>query len=235
MTPGQAYIAAISRRRADLQARTAFVAMAKTLCKPGACIFDFGAGPGLDAKQYALMGFRVLTYDVDPEMCQCLLAHCGEEIARRQIVPCDHLNRPDGATSAGSELTPAVGLITANFAPFNLLEEPAAEFRKLHGLLAADGKLLISILNPYFVGDLKYGWWWRNALRLLRCGEYAVAGGNGPIFRRSPARFRHLGEPYFSLRRVMRGLPGDAYRHGFLRWPALASSQYLFLVFDRCI
>ena len=225
MSAGARYVAAITARDADLRARAAFLQVALDLAARGSVIFDFGAGPGLDAKLYAQHGVRVLTYDKDPQMCEYLLTYCRDEIGRQQIAPC-------------AEFPPARGvdidLVTANFAPFNLIDEPSAYFKAFHGLVGARGKLLLSVLNPYFIGDMKYRWWWRNAIRLMLHGEYSVRGGAGRIYRRSPRRFKDMAAPYFTLRAVMRGLPSD-FHGGLPGWPSSATSQYLFLVFDKCL
>lgn len=230
---GDDYIATILAGDADRKARAAFLELAMSLAAPGAGIFDFGAGPGIDAKHYADNGFRVLTYDLDPAMRRCLLSHCREQITRGLVVPCDE--HPGTGTDGVGRFAQARGieLVTANFAPFNLVTEPREEFRKFHQLISPHGKLLLSVLNPYFLGDMKYGWWWRNALRLLLRGEYSLPGGSGLIYRRSPYRFRQLAEPYFSLQAVIRGLPGNLYRRGPLPPQHLVTSQYLFLLFDK--
>ncbi len=231
---GDDYLAAIVARDADRRARAAFLELAINLAAPGAGIFDFGAGPGIDANYYADHGFQVLTYDVDPAMRRCLLSHCREYITRRRVVPCNEYPVVDLDVVCRCAQDLGIGLVTANFAPFNLVTEPRDEFRKFHQLTSSHAKLLLSVLNPYFLGDMKYGWWWRNAFRLLLRGEYSVPGCSGLIYRRSPHCFRTMAEPYFKLRSVIRGLPGDVYRRGPLRRPLLATSQYLFLLFDKC-
>jgi SAM-dependent methyltransferase len=234
VTTGDDYIVAITAHDTDRKARTAFLELALTLAAPGASIFDFGAGPGIDAKHYAEQGYHVLTYDKDPAMRDCLRTYCREQIARGRVVSCD--DHPCDAIESVARFAPGVDveLITANFAPFNLLTKPSEEFSKFHKLSSAHGKLLLSVLNPYYLGDMRYGWWWRNTVRLLMQGEYSVAGSTGPIYRRTPDRFKILAAPYFVLRAVMSGLPGSFYRRGLLRRPSLATSRYLFLLFDKC-
>lgn len=234
MSTGQEYIAAITAREADIRARRAFLHLATTLAAPGSSIFDFGAGPGIDAKHYAECGFHVLTYDVDPQMRDCQLTYCRQEIARGQVVLCGEFER-DGTEYFGrlaDELN--VDLITANFAPFNLIDDPHWYFFRFHGLVGARGKLLLSVLNPYFLGDMKYGWWWKNTTRLLAHGEYSVSGGAGSIYRRSPDRFAQMAAPYFRLRTVIRGLPANGEHSGLRQRLSLATCQYLFLLFDKC-
>ena len=234
MSAGEAYIAAITSRKADIRARAAFLHLATTIATPGSSIFDFGAGPGIDAKHYAKSGFHVLTYDVDPQMIDCQFAHCLEEIARGDVVPCAQLERDGIGSVACLAEDLHIDLVTANFAPFNLIDNPHWYFTQFHGILGAHGKLLLSVLNPCFFGDMKYGWWWRNATRLLLHGEYSVSGGGGPIYRRSPYVFARMAEPYFRLRTVLRGLPQHVHRRVPLRRLSLATSRYIFLLFDKC-
>jgi len=47
------YVAAITAGEADRRARKAFQDLVLRIATPGAVLFDFGAGPGLDARFYA--------------------------------------------------------------------------------------------------------------------------------------------------------------------------------------
>ena len=73
--------------------------------------------------------------------------------------------------------------------------------------------MLASVLSPYFVGDIKYRWWWSDWRRLRRAGHFAVAGARGPIVRRRLADFAVQSEPYFALKRVFPGVPSYSNRH----------------------
>jgi hypothetical protein len=88
--------------------------------------------------------------------------------------------------------------------------------------------VLVSVLNPYFVGDMRYAWWWRNALRLWRVGHYSVAGAQAPIVRRRPADFARQSAPWFALTRVFPGLPSG--RRSLLR---LVTCRFMFLLFEK--
>jgi hypothetical protein len=138
-----------------------------------------------------------------------------------------------------------VDLITSNFAPLNLIADLARLFEKFHALVLADGRVLASVLNPYFAGDMRYAWWWRNALRLWRVGHYSVAGAQAPIVRRRPADFARQSAPWFALTRVLPGLPsgrapadrpensgaaGGAGRRSLLR---LVTCRFMFLLFEK--
>jgi SAM-dependent methyltransferase len=238
---GAAYVESISRRDSDRRARDAFQLLAMRLAPPGARLFDFGAGPGADARVYARHGFEVGAYDVDATMCDYFARACREEIERGAVA----LNRgpyseflASGSLQHGAD----VALVTANFAPFNLVPDVGVLFEKLHSITAPGGRILASVLSPYFVGDLVYGWWWRNLRRFRRDGHFSVAGDQAPITRRSPADFARHAAPHFSLAGVwpgrasaVRGIRYDVVpeTRARLRRAALATSRFMFLLFTR--
>jgi SAM-dependent methyltransferase len=238
---GARYVEAISALPSDRLARAAFQDLVLRIARPGAALFDFGAGPGIDARFYAERGFRVGAYDVDPGMCDYFSVHCRELIQAGQITP--HTGTyPDFLASAMPRDAPAVDLVTSNFAPLNLIEDLRNLFLKFHALTAPDGKVLASVLSPYFVGDLRYRWWWSNCLRLWRNGSIAVPGAQGPIVRRRLDDFAAQSAPYFALRRVFPGLPShgnrdaegiDMDRHGANAWLRLMNCRFMFLLFEK--
>src|SRR5262249_52646967 len=133
-------------------------------------------------------------------------------------------------------------LVTANFAPLNLVEDLPALFARLGALTTPMGRVLASVLSPYFVGDLQYRWWWKNALRLLRDGHFAVAGAQAPVVRRSIRTFSKQCAPYFVLERVFAAPPPyrkqsaaciAAAADSPLTWLRLLGSRYLFLLFRK--
>jgi hypothetical protein len=102
--------------------------------------------------------------------------------------------------------------------------------------------VLVSVLSPYFVGDMRYGWWWRNAFRLRREGHYSVQGSQAPIVRRRLAEFAAHSAPYFTLKRVFPGRPPiwarnssgvDATGGARYAWLCTISSLFMFLLFDK--
>ncbi len=225
------YVAAMSVRESDRRARAAFQALAGQLMAPSSCLLDFGCGPGIDAKWYASHGLRVLAYDVDPQMCAALAKLCAPEIASGAILP----HRGSYREFLGRHVPEirerySVELVTANFAPLNLIEDPHELFGGLHALTAPNAKFLASVLSPNFIGDMQYGWWWANRVEYLRKGHFSVAGSPFRIFRRSVADFAARAAPYFELTRALRGLPGTRPWSGRL---ALATSQYTFLLFEK--
>jgi hypothetical protein len=238
---GARYVEAITTSPADRSARAAFRDLVLKIARPGATLFDFGAGPGLDARFYAEHGFTVGAYDVDPEMREYFYVHC-RELIQDGLITLDGRTFEDflvPETGAGGH---RVELVTSNFAPLNLIENLQPLFAKFHAFTTRDGRVLASVLSPYFIGDMKYGWWWRNAVRLWRTGSFCLAGASGPIIRRRLVDFAAQSLPYFTLEHVFPGLPsssapdaggvdiGRGPRHAWLR---VTTCQYMFLLFRK--
>jgi SAM-dependent methyltransferase len=239
---GAEYVNAIAARGSDRDARSAFQKLVLRLMPQGGRLFDFGAGPGIDARMYCEYGFHVAAYDVDPAMGEFCAQHCRDLIeSGRLLLRCGEYAQflAGGADSIGGR----VQIITSNFAPLCLIEELRPLFAKFHILSAPHGLVLASVLNPYFLGDMRYGWWWRNMFRLCRAGHYSVPGAQAPIVRRSLTEFAELCSPHFRLEAVYRGLPprnaaelgGVDMRRGAHRaWRRLTGSRFIFLLFRHC-
>ena len=231
---GAEYVRAMAARSSDRLAREAFQQLALSLVNPGATVFDFGAGPGIDARYYAERGLAVSAYDVDPAMCAYFAQECADLIRAGRVVlvggPYGDFLRPRSEAGGGR-----ADLITANFAPLNLVGDLRPLFAKFHDLTPSGGRLLASVLSPCFVGDLRYGWWWRNVGRLLRTGDFSVPGTQAPIVRRRLSSYAAQCEPYFVLERVYRGLPSRSggSRPGRWAWLRGTTSQFIFLLFRR--
>jgi SAM-dependent methyltransferase len=198
---GDDYVRAITARASDRRARAAFQALVLQLAPPGASIFDFGAGPGLDARFYAERGYTVAAYEPDPQMRRTFEEHC-KALIESQRITLDGRDYRDFLLRAPAG--PGFDLITANFAPLNLVEDLGELFGRLHGLLRPSGQLLASVLNPYFIGDLQYRWWWRNIGSLVREGHFSVMGHQGPIVRRQITNLAAHARPHFRLEQVGR-------------------------------
>ncbi|MGH8140845.1 MAG: class I SAM-dependent methyltransferase [Steroidobacteraceae bacterium] len=238
---GAEYVRQITALESDRRARSAFQDLVVRIAPPGAALFDFGSGAGMDARFYAEHGFTVAAYDVDLQMCEYLAGQCQDLIDAGRVTLerggyREFLARP---CAAG---TPGAALVTSNFAPFNLIGDLRELFAKLHALTAPDGRVLASVLSPYFIGDLHYGWWWRNALRLWRNGHYSVPGAQAPIIRRRLAEFAALSAPYFTLHCVFPGLPSNRAQHASgidvsrgarHAWLRLTRCRFMFLLFER--
>jgi SAM-dependent methyltransferase len=236
---GAEYVAQLTARRSDRQARAAFRDLVLKLAQPGATLFDFGCGTGMDARFYAESGFTVRGYDIDEAMCDFFAAHCQDLINHGRVM-LERARYPDFIQGRDRTL-PLADLVTANFAPLNLVGNLPELFAKFHALTAPSGKVLASVLSPYYFGDLRYRWWWRNLPTLARTGRFSVAGAQAPIVRRRLADFAAQCLPYFTLQSVFRGLPPRGTRpvraielHGSRgAWRHLTASRYMFLLFTR--
>jgi len=230
---GERYIAAMTARRSDRLTRQAFVELAMSLAAPGSLLLDFGAGPGIDARAFAAQGYRVCIYDTDPEMQAACERLCRDEIGRGQVT----LWKDDFDTFLQSTVTPMATppeLGVANFAPLNLVDRPDAVFRAFARLTSPRGRVLASVLNPWFAGDVRYRWWWTHLAALRRPGEFAVRGRQFTVYRRTARFLSEAAAPYFRLDRIEPGSPAPS---GFglrpLRSLARMSSRYLFLLFSK--
>ena len=108
-------------------------------------------------------------------------------------------------------------------------------------LTQADGRVLASVLSPYFVGDLRYRWWWRNAHAAAAHGPLFGTGRQALIWRRRLADFAAESAPHFTLERVFAGTTpwrSDATVSGVAAdapaaWVRLIRCRYMFLLFRR--
>src|ERR1700716_3352536 len=82
---GTEYVRAMAAREPDRLARTAFQELLLRIAPAHAMLFDFGAGPGIDARFYAEHGFEVAAYDIDPEMCEYFSSHCHDLIEAGRV------------------------------------------------------------------------------------------------------------------------------------------------------
>jgi SAM-dependent methyltransferase len=237
---GAEYVRLLSAHASDRRAREAFRARALCLSAPGQRLYDFGAGPGLDARYYAEQGRRVEAYDIDPEMCAYFNEYCVDLIAGGQVT----LHPPSFPQFlANPPRAPAlqVDLVTANFAPLNLVADLDALFAAFAALTRPGAHVLASVLGPYHWRDLRYGWWWGNLPRFLVHGRYAVQGAQAGIWRRSLREYAARAAPHFRLERVFGdGLPvagtgnsGGADPGSPLAFARLANSRFMFLILRR--
>jgi len=238
MHAGEAYFDYITSRESDRQIRAAFQQRVLDLAPPRAALFDFGAGPGIDARFFAERGFTVQAYDVDPRMSDFFADYCGDLIDAGSVT----LQRG----SYGDFLSPKtpgpprrVDLIMSNFAPLNLVENLAALFERFDALLAPHGRVLASVINPYYRDDMKCRWWWRRLPELRRRGRYFMPGPQAPHIRRGLADFALQSSPHFELTRVFAGYPGAPpagvapTRARLADWWHLRRGRFIFLQFDK--
>jgi SAM-dependent methyltransferase len=237
---GADYVAQIISSESDRRARSAFQNLVLQIAPPGASLFDFGAGAGIDERFFAERGFTIVAYDADPRMREYFAVHCRDFIeAGRVALECGDYREFLGRKSASGG---RVELVISNFAPLNLVDDLRPLFAKFHELTSPKGKVLASVLNPFFIGDMQFRWWWRSLPQLWRDGHFFMPGPQAPHMRRRLADFAALSAPYFRLARVFRGLPPssgkpsdgiDMSRAGRHAWLRVATSRFIFLLFER--
>jgi SAM-dependent methyltransferase len=216
-TAGAHYVSQITARESDRSTRSAFRDLVLGVAPSGAVLFDFGAGPGIDARFFAERGFTIDAYDVDPRMREFFVEHCRELIDLGRVT-LDGSAYRDFLTLRPANNKRRADLVIANFAPLNLIDDLRELFAKFHALTTPGGKVLASVLNPYFIGDLRGLSWWRGAPRLWRDGELFLPGPQAPHYRRRPGKFRAASAPHFRLSRVFRERP---------------LGRYMFLLFEK--
>lgn len=239
---GEGYFRAITTLESDRQMRAAFQHLAEKLRTEGASVLDFGCGPGIDAKCFAERGFSVVGYDIDTEMRAFFKMHCAAEIQSKQVSlwECDYA---DLLNPKNAEFDGRFDLITANFAPLNLVADLPALFAKFFSLTKPNARILASVLNPYYAKEMRYRWRVRNQWRLWRHGWFDLQQLPGKVFRRHPHAIAAAGAPYFALENVFPGAPHasiDCYAptattHSMraLDWFALAKHMFIFVLLRR--
>jgi SAM-dependent methyltransferase len=205
---GEQYHKFILASPRDRVVRDRFQKMALDLLPAGADVLDFGAGTGIDAKAYAANGHPTFVYEPAEAMREYLVQYCLDEIDRGTII------------AVASPLTCKVQAATANFAVLNHFADHVLLFEELSQVVHQGGFVLANMLNPYYLGDARYGWWRANIMNLVRHGHYAITSESG-IHRFTPRVVARAAAPYFRLERLI--------PRGF-GW---ATDLYMFLLFRR--
>ncbi len=208
MHTGEQYHNFILASQRDRVVRDRFQKIALDLLPEGADVLDFGAGTGIDAKSYAADGHLTFVHEPSEAMCGYLAQYCRDEIARKTII------------TVASPLACKVHAVTANFAVLNHFADHTLLFEELSRVVHQGGFVLASMLNPYYLGDARYGWWRANVMNLVRRGHYAIAS-ESRIHRFAPRVVARAAAPYFRLERLI--------PRGF----GLATDLYMFLLFRR--
>jgi SAM-dependent methyltransferase len=238
---GAEYVSQITARESDRRTRSAFRDLVLSMAPRGARLFDFGAGPGIDARFFAERGFTIDAYDVDPRMRDYFAIHCRDLIDSGSVTLDGSAYREFLArmSAAGGR---RADLVISNFAPLNLVDDLRELFAKFHALTGPNGKILASVLSPCFIGDLRSRLWWRGAPRLWRDGELFLPGPQAPYYRRLLRNFRSVSAPHFTLSRVFPGVPRSAGGHwnsavqdGRFSWLHITRCRYVFLLFEKTV
>jgi SAM-dependent methyltransferase len=239
---GADYFKQITASEADRGVRAAFQDLVLKIAPPHAALFDFGAGPGIDARFFAERGFKIRAYDVDPKMCEFFAANCRDLIDSGRVV-LERGGYREFLTGKSSDSEGPVDLIISNFAPLNQIDDLRELFARFHELTGPNGKVLASVLNPIFLDDMKYPWWWRRAPRLWRDGHFSLSGALAPPHtRRRLGEYSRLSLPHFRLTRVYRGVAPhregpvdgvDVSRGGRLAWLHVVACRFMVLLFEK--
>jgi SAM-dependent methyltransferase len=227
---GAEYVSHINSHESDRRTRSAFRALVLRLATPGARLFDFGAGPGIDARFFAERGFTIDAYDVDPRMREFFADHCRDLIDAGRVTLDDAVYR-DFLSREITARGPRADLVISDFAPLNLVDDLHELFEKFHALTGPHGKVIASVLNPCFISEMRCRWWWRRAPRLWRDGQLFMPGPQAPHYRRLLQHFRAVSAPHFRLSRVSNG--GDLQRDGRWAWLHFTGCRYVFLLFEK--
>jgi SAM-dependent methyltransferase len=237
-TAGAQYVEQISAQESDRSTRAAFRDRVLSIAPSGAALFDFGAGPGIDARFFAERGFTIDAYDVDPRMREFFADHCRDLIGSGRV-KLDGSAYRDFLTQSLPNDARRADMVIANFAPLNLVDDLRELFGKFHALTGPHGKILANVLNPCFIGEMRSLAWWRGAPRLWRDSQLFLPGPQAPYYRRLLSHFQAVSAPHFRLSRVFRGRPspegnshGVAPERGFA-WLHVAKCRYMFLLFEK--
>lgn len=209
MHQGRAYHEFMLASPGDIRVRRRFQHLVCQFTPYKGTILDFGAGTGIDAKAYAERNFKVLVYEPCEENRSYLANYCRQELECGDIVTTDLATKEP------------IHMIAADFAVLNLVADHSTLFETFDRLLAPEGYIVVSLLNPYFLGDARYRWWRTNLRALLRYGRYTFQGNDGPVHRLTPNAATLCAQPAFH-RSMLR--PAG---------PRMVVSRYMFLVFRK--
>ena len=238
---GAEYVSQITAQVSDRRTRAAFRDLVLSIAPPGSRLFDFGAGPGIDARFFAERGFTIDAYDIDPRMREFFAGHCQDLIDSGRVTLDGRAYR-EFLTRSTADSSRRADLVISNFAPLNLVDDLRPLFGKFHTLTGPKSKVLASVLSPCFIGDMRSRLWWRGAPRLWRAGELFLPGPQAPYYRRLLNHFRAVSAPHFQLSRVFPGRPPfpgghsngiDLERDGRFAWLHIARCRYMFLLFEK--
>ena len=158
----------------DRWVRQAFQSFVTQHVPPGKLLLDFGCGTGTDALSYIERGYRVIGYDNSPGMLGELRHKCAAKIARGQIM-CYSTPYRKFLSNAPDTGDPAPDAVTANFAVLNLIDELAPLFDAFAKMLATQGQVIVSVLNPFFWKEMIHlAWWKANRSEAHLCSPPAV-------------------------------------------------------------
>jgi SAM-dependent methyltransferase len=229
---GAEYVDQINAQESDRRTRSAFRDLVLGIAPPRAKLFDFGAGPGIDARFFAEHGYTIDAYDVDPRMREFFSDHCRDLIGSGRVT-LDGSAYREFLTRTAAGNGGRADLVISNFAPLNLVDDLHELFEKFNTLTAPTGRIFASVLSPWFIGDMRSRSWWRDAPRLWRDGQVFFPGPQAPYYRRLLRNFRTASAPHFRLSRIFCPNVIGRPRDGRLAWLYAARCRYVFLLFEK--
>lgn len=204
--------------------RRAFLGLVReSVTRPGP-IVDFGCGTGIDARYWACTGYQVLAYDPSLPMLAALRRRCAASIRSGRVITVS--GGADACLDAARSIAP-IACVASNFGAFNHVDDPEPLLAAFAELLSPDGKIILSLLNPWYWQDVRSAWWWRSRLSSIGQGRFVVDLGDNRTVRHEPtrigrkARLRHR-----ALYGAMRGPVRD-------RLPGRAADALVFVVLAR--
>jgi SAM-dependent methyltransferase len=178
--------------------RECFWHRAEAELPPGSRVFDFGAGSGLDAEHLAERGRTVTAYEPSAGMLSLLRTRCAAAIAAGSVVPL-------GGTFAELEHAlagkPPFDGVVCNFAVLSMVPRLDPVFRLFGRVTRPGGRVLISIQNPWYPGDLRSRAFWKALLGFPANGVLRFHGTEtGYTNHYLPSQVRRAARPEFRRR-----------------------------------
>jgi SAM-dependent methyltransferase len=135
---------------------------------PGAgIVLDFGCGTGVDASAFVERGRRVLAYDPSEAMLDRLRERCAPAIKEGRILPVG--GELANLHAALSKFAPLQAVV-ANFGVLNLLPDLTAFVDLVTSRLPTVQSVILGVQNPFYLPDMRAGWWWRGLWRGWKAG-----------------------------------------------------------------
>lgn len=212
----------------------------------GSTLLDFGCGTGLDAAWYAERGYRIAVYDNSAGMLAQLRTRCADEISSGTVVPIETSYED---FLSGADASPAVDAVVANFAVLNQIQEPSHLFFALEKRLRTGGRVIVSVLNPFYWRDVRHRIWWKHYWESRGLGLIRSCGSDVDTFRHFISKMKRAVRPGFrcvkqaSVRALVRQVDlEDAWsdprslserveRMWWKRFPLNRLGQFIFLAF----
>ena len=205
--------------------RECFWQIAEALLPRTSRLLDFGAGTGLDAEHFASTGHTVTAYDISPGMMAVLQKRCSVQIAegsvRAVVGTLDDLRAVIGNAAT-------FDAVVCNFAVLSLIRDLRSVLRFFGSVVRPGGRLILSIQNPWFIGDIKTGAFWNALWGFARVGVMRYTSAEtGDIWRHLPTQVRRAARPEFRRLALPAKAPAPC-RHSFG-----ATGVFQLLAFER--